>query len=185
MIVVEVAYAVRLPTTLDKVRQYFTSIPHLRAAIVIDIHYPWNRLAADEHGHAYYDVGNGKMVFFYFVRGHDGEGMRLDRVISFGNIAISARDVAQIVHLTGTCFLTAPPPQARMSPLIVWLFLISIGADPMTIAGAVEGRQYDPCQAVGLYTVAIANDTVYYAPTEPGEKMAMEQHLPPLDVIYL
>lgn len=43
----------------------------------------------------------------------------------------------------------------------------------MTIAGAVEGRQYDPCHAVGLYTVAIANDTVYYAPAEPGENMAM------------
>lgn len=173
VIVVEVEYAVGLSTTLGKVRQYFTSIPHLRAAIVIDIHYPWNRLTADEHGHKYYDVGNGKMVFFYFLRGHDGEAMRLDRVISFGNIAIDADDVDEIVRLTGTCFQSAPQSPARMLPFTVLLSLISIGTDPLDIAGAVEGRHYEPCHAVGLYTVAIANDTVYYAPAEPGENMAI------------
>lgn len=161
VIVVEVAYTVSLSTTLDKVRQHFTSIPHLRAAIVVDIHHPWNRLPADAHGHAYYDVGNGKMVFFYFLRGQGhGEVMTLGRVVSFGNIAIDADDVARIVDLTGTCFDTAPQLHFRMSPRFISVSLISVGADPLDIVGPWRVGNMNPAMPSGC--IPLPSQTTSY-----------------------
>jgi len=79
--------------------QRYSTFPHIRAIIIINIRYPWN------HQHGHYIVNDGHLVLCYYrcdggQRDPVTNELIPDRIVSFGNTPLSAVDTADISAIT-------------------------------------------------------------------------------------